>query len=100
MGQRIEIEGTRVVDDSVIVTTNRGLTGTDGEGYTSREAAEESPTFAGGVAGRLFANDDAINRVFISSNVVVARRDGGWPENATATTSRVIEEFFLFYPDA
>ena len=100
MGQRIEIEGTRVVDDSVIVTTDRSLTGTDGEGYSTVEEAEASPTFGGGVAGRLLADDDAINRVFVSSNVLVVQRDGGWTDEATASTSKVIEEFFLFYPDA
>ena len=100
MGQRIEIEGTRVVDDSVIVTTDRSLTGTDGEGYSTVEEADASQTFAAGVARRLLADDGAINRVFVSSNVVVVRRDGGWNEDATASTSKVIEEFFLFYPDA
>ena len=100
MGQRIEIEGTRVVDDSVIVTTDRSLTGTDGEGFTSIDEAEASSTFGAGVAGRLLSDDSAISRVFVSSNVIVARRDGGWTDDATASASKVIEDFFLFYPDA
>lgn len=100
MGQRIEIDSTVVVDDSVIVSTNRSITGTDGEGYDSAEEAADGTTFPAKLAADLFASDDALTRVYVSSNVAVVTRGGGWPDDAVASASQVIEEFFLFYPDA
>lgn len=100
MGQRIEIDETRMVDDSMIVSTDRNFTGTDGEGYESADNAEGVDTFGAKAAGELFASDESITRVYVSSNVFVIRRDGGWTDDATTSVRRVIEEFFLFYPDA
>lgn len=97
MGQKIEIDSVRVVDDSIVVSTNRSLTGTDGEGYDSADAASEASTFAASLAGRVFDVDAAVRRVFVSSNVAVIARDGGWDDASTATVSGVIEDFFLFY---
>ncbi len=39
-------------------------------------------------------------RVYVDSNMFVIRRTGGWDDDAVAAVSEVIEEFFLFYPDA
>ena len=100
MGQKIEIEASRIVDDSIIVSTNRSLTGTDGEGFDTAEDAGSSGTFAAGLAKSLFAADGDLQRVFVTSNVVVIKRDGGWPDDAAAGATKLIEEFFLFYPAA
>jgi len=100
VGQQIEIEGARIVDDSIILTTNRSLTGTQGEGYASAEEASGSGTFAAKLATELFESDDRIERVYVSSNVVVVKRGDGWPEGAEDTTERVVQEFFLYYPAA
>ncbi len=100
MGQRIEIDSTVVVDDSLIVSTNRSITGTDGEGFDSAEEAADGSTFPAKFAVDLFASDDALTRVYVSSNVAVIKRDGGWDDDSVASGSKVIEEFFLFYPDA
>jgi hypothetical protein len=97
LGQRIEITKVSIVDDSIILTTDRSLTGTDGEGYDSVDEACDSDTFAGKLAVDLFEADDAIVRVYIASNVVVIKRRGGWPPEASKATSRVVEEFFLYY---
>lgn len=97
MGQRIEIESSRVVGDSVIVATNRGLTGTDGEGFSSADQAGDSGTFGARLATDLFESDESIDRVFVSSNVVVIRRDGGWQPEAVSGISDVIQDFFLYY---
>lgn len=97
MGQRIEIVNVSVVDDSIILTTDRSLTGTDGEGYDTVDAACDSETFAGKLAVDIFEADDAIERVYVASNVVVVKRRGGWPSEASEATSRVVEEFFLYY---
>lgn len=100
MGQRIEIDGIRRVDDSLIVTTNRSLTGVSGEGYESVEATDGAKTFGASVAREVLTSDEAVNRVYVDSNMFVIRRTGGWDDDAVAAVSEVIEEFFLFYPDA
>ncbi len=97
MGQRIEIESSRVVDDSVIVTTDRSLTGTDGEGYSSADQAGDASTFGAKLATDLFESDDGISRVFVSSNVVVIQRGGGWKTELVDGVSQVIQDFFLHY---
>ncbi|GMQ98246.1 MAG: hypothetical protein BMS9Abin17_0752 [Acidimicrobiia bacterium] len=98
MGQRIEIESSQVVDSSVILATNRSLTGTKGEGYATASDATASGTFAGGLAADLFESDDSVSRVYIESNVAVIQRDGGWSDDVLSATEAVVEEFFLFYP--
>lgn len=100
MGQRIEIESAVVVDGSMILTTNRSLTGTDGEGYDSAAEARDAGTFAAKLAYDLFEADDAVRRVYVASNVIVATRDGGWPSQAQDVASHIVEEFFLYYPAA
>ena len=97
MGQKIEVDSVRVVDDSIIVSTDRSLTGQDGEGFDSAEEASGGSTFAAELAGRIFAADDAVRRVFVTSNVTVVAREGGWSDGSTATVKGVIEDFFLFY---
>lgn len=99
MGQRIVIDGRRVVDDSIIISTDRSLTGTDGEGYDSHDQAAAATTFPAGLAVELFESDDAITRVYVSQNVVVITRSGGWDDAASDAASRIVEEFFLFYPE-
>lgn len=97
MGQRIEIESSRVVDDSVIVTTNRTLTGTDGEGYDSTDYATDSNRFGARLAADLFESDHDISRVFVTSNVVIMQRSDGWSDPATESAAAVISDFFLHY---
>lgn len=98
MGQRIEIDDTAVIDDTVVITTNRSFTGTAGEGYESAEGAGEADTFAGNVAAELFESNGAIQRVYVDQNALVITIDGGWDSAAVAAASRVIEDFFLYYP--
>lgn len=98
MGQRIVVDGRRVVEDSIIISTDRSLTGTDGEGYDSLEQASAGVTFPAKLAVELFEADDATTRVYVSQNVVVITRAGGWDDDGDAA-ARVVEEFFLFYPE-
>jgi hypothetical protein len=100
VGQRIAIDRTREVDDSIIVSTDRSLTGTDGEGFDSPAAAAAGTTFPAKLAVELFEVDEVIRRVFVHQNVVVVTRNGGWTTEARDAAGKVIEEFFLFYPDA
>ena len=97
MGQRIEIESSRVVDDSVIVTTNRSLTGADGEGYASADQAGEVGSFGAKLATDLFESDNDISRVYVTSNVVIIGREAGWSDTSTDAATDVISEFFLYY---
>ena len=100
MGQRIEIASASVVDESLVLSTNRSFTGTDGEGYDSGDEARASGTFGGKLAGELFAVDDAMLRVYVASNIVVLKREGGWPSATIEPVSHVVEKFFLFYQAA
>ena len=100
VGQRIEIDGTRLVDDSLIVSTNRSLTGVNGEGYESLESTAGVKSFGAKAANAVLTSDSAIARVYVDSNVLVITRDGGWDDDAVASVSKVIEDFFLFYPEA
>jgi len=97
MGQRIEIDSRRVVDNSVIVTTNRSLTGADGEGYASAGQASEGESFGAKLATDLFESDDDVSRVYIASNVVIIARESRWSDASTEAVSEVISEFFLHY---
>lgn len=100
MGQLIEIDDARVVDTTMIVSTNRSLTGTDGEGYNAAEDAADVDTFGAMAAAELFASDGDLSRVYVESNVLVITRSAGWDDGATASAQKVIEDFFLFYRDA
>lgn len=97
MGQRIEVVDTRVTDDSMIVTTDRSLTGADGEGYASAHGAAGESTFGAKLASDLFESDDSISRVYVASNVIILQREGGWLHDAEASSNSVIEKFFLYY---
>ncbi len=97
MGQVIEVQAAEM-GDVVIFTTDRSVTGQDGASYPSAAAANEDVTFPGLLASRLYEGDASLTSIFVASNAVVARRDGGWDEPAITALSRVISDFFLFYP--
>jgi len=99
VGQRIEVDSTTLIDDTAVFSTNRSLTGTDGEGFTSREEASSSDTFPARLASELFEADDALTRVYVDQNVLVVARSAAWDDTSTTATERLIEDFFLFYPE-
>lgn len=100
MGQKITIEDTDVVGDVLVVDTDRSVTGQDGTGYESAEAAEADGRFPGKLASRLFADLDGVSHVFVASNTVVIQRSGGWADEAVAGACDVISNFFVFYDEA
>ncbi|MEZ5175793.1 MAG: hypothetical protein R2823_06270 [Acidimicrobiia bacterium] len=100
MGQRIEVDRTTVIGDSIVVSTNRSLTGTDGEGFNTASDAAASESFAGALATELFEADHDLSRVYIDQNALIIGRRGGWDVESTAAATKVIEDFFLFYPEA
>lgn len=99
MGQQIEVQQRTVVDGVLLVTTDRGLTGQDGAAFSSADAAGAGTGFGAALAARLFAADDAIDHVYIASNEVVVRRDGGWNDAAADDASTVVAELLRFYPE-
>lgn len=97
MGQAIEVE-TSTVGDVVIFTTDRTITGMDGVSYASPTEANDDLRFPGLLASRLFERDEALSSIFVASNEIVVRREAGWDDELIAAVSRVIGDFFLFYP--
>lgn len=100
MGQRIEIDGTTVIDNTAVFSTNRSFTGTDGEGFESGEAASVSGSIAGKLAAELFEADANLTRVYVDQNALIVATKDPWNEAGLGVVSEVIEDFFLFYPDA
>ena len=99
MGQRIEVSAS-VVEDILLLDTDRTITGQDGTEYPSRETAESDDRFPGRLAARLFQSDGSVDHVFVASNAVVVKRSGGWDDDSVASASDVVSDFFLFYPEA
>ena len=99
MGQRIEVTAN-LIGDVLLLDTDRSLTGQDGAEYPSRDAATGDDTFPGRLATRLFESDALMSSVFVASNGVVIARAPGWDDNSVAAATRVVSDFFLFYPDA
>ena len=99
MGQRIEVTAT-VIDDVLVLDTDRTLTGQDGAAYQSSDAASADRTFPGLLAARVFEADDAVAAMFVASNAVVVRREGGWNDGCVAATTGILSDFFLFYSDS
>lgn len=98
MGQAIEVESV-VMGDVVLFDTDRSITGQDGEGYTTLDSAKAGGTSAGALAERLLGLDSAVDHVFVLSNTVSVRRNGGWSDEAVADATAVIRDFFIFYDE-
>jgi hypothetical protein len=99
MGKPIVVARTTVVDDVLLVDTDRSITGQDGVGYDSVAFAAADESFPGRLAERIFQSIDGIGHVFIASNQAVIGRSGGWDEAAKAAAVDVVANFFVFYPE-
>jgi hypothetical protein len=107
MGQTIQIWDANVVSDMLLVSTDRSLTGQDGETYRPNTPTVGTPTngdpvatdaiFPAQLAERLFQSDSSIDHVYVMSNVLSIRRPGGWDDASVASTRDVVASFFLFY---
>jgi hypothetical protein len=107
MGQTIQIWDANVVSDMLLVSTDRSLTGQDGETYRPNTPTNGTPTngdpaatdaiFPAQLAERLFQSDSSIDHVYVMSNVLSIRRQGGWDDASVASTRDVVASFFLFY---
>jgi hypothetical protein len=97
MGQTIQIWDTTVVGDVLIVSTDRSLTGQDGETYVPGDAIGADAIFPAQLAGRLFEADPSIDHVYVMSNVLSIRRREGWDDSSVASARDLVASFFLFY---
>lgn len=97
MGQTIQIRDANVVAEMLLVSTDRSLTGQDGETYTPADSITSDAIFPAQLASRLFQSDPSIDHVYVMSNVLSIRRPGGWDEASIASTNEVVANFFLFY---
>jgi hypothetical protein len=96
MGQPIEVS-TTVLGDVLLLSGDRSITGQDGTGYADADAAEADDRFPGRLAGRIFAADPAVRRVFVASSEIVVRRDGGWDDDAAGRVADAVSRFFVHY---
>jgi hypothetical protein len=97
MGQTIEILDSVVVSDLLLLTTDRTLTGQDGESYMPPFVSEEGATFGARLAERLLSESLAIDHVYVMSNAISLRRLRGWDETSSAAAREVVSSFFRFY---
>jgi hypothetical protein len=98
MGQSITVE-SKQWDAVCVFTTDRSITGQDGAGFDSAEAAEDAGGFPGNLASRLFATDKEIDHVYVASNDVVVRRTTSWSVTDVSAAASTIENLFIHYTD-
>jgi hypothetical protein len=98
VGQTIQINKTAVIDEVLVVDTDRSLTGQDGEAFSGRESARSQSTVPARLAVHLFDSDPAIDHVFVMSNTVSVRRLPAWSSPDVDSAVGVIAAFFRFYP--
>ena len=99
MGQKIELRSTTVLGEVALYDTDRSITGQDGTAYPSADAANEGDDFPDRLAAEIFGSDDAVSHVFIASNQVSVKRDGGFGGGADERIGAVISDFFVFYEE-
>lgn len=99
MGQVINVTKITIIGDAAVFDSDRTISGQDGDGYSSAAEAAAGATFPARLAEAIFGVDPLIGNVHVASNSVVVKRDRGWDDAATAATSDVIREFFVFYND-
>ena len=96
MGQTIQINRTDVVGDVVVVDTDRSLTGQDGRSF---DAPPEGGTAGDRLAARIFDEIPGVDHVYVMSNTVTVRRQGGWDDETVDRLSGLVARFFRFYAD-
>jgi hypothetical protein len=96
MGQSMTV-AAKQVGEFCIFTTDRVLTGQDGVRFESAPAADSEDGFPAVLAERLFANDSAIESVWVAASEVVIGRSGGWDDDTRETAERTITNLYRFY---
>ncbi len=96
MGQSITVQ-SKQIGGVCIFTTDRVLSGQDGEGYASIAETDTVDTFPAQLAARLFAGDEAIDNVFIASSEVVVSRSEAWDDAAVSNATGIISDLHRVY---
>jgi hypothetical protein len=99
MGQPIEIVSSTVIDEVLVIDTDRSVSGQDGAGFESLDDALAVDTFPALLARRLFEELDGLAHVWSASNAVVVGRPGGWDDSTAGTAEDVVRRFFVYYGD-
>lgn len=102
MGQLIEIDQVVQLGDVILISTDRSLSGQDGETYrpntdVANSDVSTNPTFPAKLSVRLFESDPKIEHVYVMSNTVSIGRTGGWDVSAIEGARQVVSNFFRFY---
>ena len=98
MGQTIEVKSV-LLGEVALFDTDRTMTGQDGRGFDSVAATRGDPTTAARLAAALFEGEASINHVFVLSNQVTVRRNGGWNDETASRAAETIRDFFIFYEE-
>ena len=96
MGQPIEVE-RRIQGEIAVFTGDRTLTGQDGAGYHADDGSTENGKLSAEVAKQFFELDPDIDYVYVAANNVMARRPGGWNDEALDAAGDALTRFFVFY---
>ena len=96
MGQSVAVESNQV-DVFCVFTTDRVLTGQDGERFTSAADATEATGFPATLALRLFEGDGEIDHVYVAANDVIVRRSAAWDAAAIDAAESIIGELYRHY---
>ncbi len=99
MGQPITVE-RRVQGNIALFSGDRSLTGPDGARYFAADGIAANGKLSAEVARRFFDLDEEIDYVYVANNHVMARRPGGWDEDALTAAGDALTEFFVFYKPA
>ncbi len=96
MGQSITVE-SKQINDVVLFTTDRVLTGQDGVAYPSAEDAAAGSGFGAQLAARLFESDPAIDHVYVAASEVMVRRNETWDSASIAAAAQTVTDLHRFY---
>lgn len=96
MGQLIEVDHL-LLGETAVFDTDRTFSGQEGESYPDAGAAAGAGTYPGRVAAALFEKVPSLRSVYVFSNVVSARKAGGWTEEQADEAAGVIRDALVHY---
>lgn len=97
MGQPIEELDRTSVGDVAIFTLDRNLTSMATRSFDEAPADPGTDDFTAVLAGKIFAADPDVTRVYAAANAVQVSRPGGWDDGAEAAVGDVISNLYRFY---
>ncbi len=96
MGQLIEVDHL-LLGETAVFDTDRTFSGQEGESYPDAGAAAASGTYPGRVAAALFEKVSSLRSVYVFSNVVSARKAGGWTGQQADEAAGIIRNALVHY---